>query len=80
MEKKVVMEEKKMMSDEFLMYRGKDMFTPTEPYLNSDLYEEEPENTSTSKNQNRNPAYQLKRGQKIKAVPASRVQNVLVKT
>jgi len=70
-----------MMSDVFLMYRGKDMFTPSEPYLNSDLYEEEPENISAAKKcQSRNPAYSLKRGQKIKSVPASRVQNVLVKT
>jgi len=34
-----------LMNAEFAKYRGKDMFTPKEPYLNSILYDEVPAKT-----------------------------------
>ena len=63
---RVMIEDKQILSEEFLKYRGKEMITPKEPYLNSDLYEEE----KSVKVENRNPQYRLKRGEKIKAITA----------
>ena len=77
---KELIKEKKMMTDEFMYYRGQDMFTPTEPYINSELYEEEPQMVQSLRQQklNQNLPIKLKRGQQLKAVPAKMVQNVLV--
>lgn len=58
------------------MYRGKDMYTPKEPYIDSYLYNELFEKVD-KKQENRNPNYELKRGDKIKTVPANSVDKVL---
>lgn len=36
----MLIEDKQILSAEFLMFKGREMWTPREPYLNSDLYEE----------------------------------------
>lgn len=38
--RKKALEDKMKKSKEFLMYRGKDMFTPKQPFLNAGLYDE----------------------------------------
>mmetsp|Transcript_3067 Transcript_3067/g.4696 ORF Transcript_3067/g.4696 Transcript_3067/m.4696 type:complete len:158 (+) Transcript_3067:143-616(+) len=64
--------ENDMMTEEFTKYRGKDMFTPKEPYLNCVLYDEIPHKTQV-----RNSPQRQRKQAKIKSVPADNIKGIM---